>query len=155
MYFWARHIQKFFILFYYCFWSSENPRVPPNKQQQPWALYFGHRFEALGVTFDWWHWHLCMYLSDHSRTLMRIFELQVLHWDQIMGSSFWKLIAMTPYQKKLQSQTEIWPAQVGTNNPQSPLLNVPQILKTRVRVTFWKISDWPMWISIDPLSKTN
>ena len=31
---------------------------------------------------------------------MRIFELQMLHWDQIMGSSFWKLIAMTPYYKK-------------------------------------------------------
>ena len=36
-------------------------------------------------------------------------------------------------------------------NPFTLLLNVPQILKTRVHLQFWKISDWPIWIFIDPL----
>ena len=63
--------------------------------------------------FDWWHWRLCMYLSDHSRTLMRIFELQVLHWDQIMGSSFWKLIAMTPYKKDSNYKLKLDPRKLA------------------------------------------
>ena len=40
-----------------------------------------------------------------------------------------------------------------SSNPHILLLNVPQILKTRVRVKFWEISDRPFWFLIDPLSK--
>ena len=36
-------------------------------------------------------------------------------------------------------------------NPFRLLLNPPQILKTRVHLKFWKISDWPIWFLIDPL----
>ena len=37
------------------------------------------------------------------------------------------------------------------SNPFSLLLNPPQILKTRVHLQFQKISDWPIWLLIDPL----
>ena len=37
------------------------------------------------------------------------------------------------------------------NNPFLLILNVPQILKTGVHVQFQKISDWPIWLLIDPL----
>jgi len=36
------------------------------------------------------------------------------------------------------------------NNPHLILLNLPQILKTRVRVKFWEIADWPIRFLIDP-----
>ena len=44
---------------------------------------------------------------------MRIFELQVLHWDQIMGSSFWKLIAMTPYKKDSHYKLKLDPRKLA------------------------------------------
>ena len=34
------------------------------------------------------------------------------------------------------------------------LLNPAQILKTSVHLQLWKISDWPIWLLIDPLLKT-
>ena len=37
------------------------------------------------------------------------------------------------------------------NNPFLLILNVPQILKTGVHLQFQKISDWPIWLLIDPL----
>ena len=37
------------------------------------------------------------------------------------------------------------------SNPFALLLNVTQILKTRVHLQFQKISDWPIWLLIDPL----
>jgi hypothetical protein len=40
-------------------------------------------------------------------------------------------------------------------NPHLLFTKRTQILKTRVRVKFWKKSDWPIWFWIDPLSKTN
>ena len=33
---------------------------------------------------------------DHPRLQTRVFELQVLHWDQVMRSSCWKIFAMSP-----------------------------------------------------------
>ena len=44
---------------------------------------------------------------------MRIFELQVFHWDQIMRSSFWKLIAMTPYKKKSHYKLKLDPRKLA------------------------------------------
>ena len=38
----------------------------------------------------------------------------------------------------------------STTNTFSLLLNVPQILKTRVR-SFWEIWSWPIWFLIDPV----
>ena len=40
---------------------------------------------------------------------------------------------------------------LGVTNPFLLLLNVPQILKTGVHLQFQKISDWPIWLLIDPL----
>ena len=36
-------------------------------------------------------------------------------------------------------------------NPFTLLLNVPQILRTGVHLQFQKISDWPIWLLIEPL----
>ena len=40
---------------------------------------------------------------------------------------------------------------INAYNPFPLSLNVPQILKTRVHLQFRKISDWPIWLLIDPL----
>ena len=40
---------------------------------------------------------------------------------------------------------------VNQYNPFLLLLNVPQILKTGVHLQFQKISDWPIWLLVDPL----
>ena len=39
--------------------------------------------------------------------------------------------------------------------PSPLLLNVPQILRTGVHLQFQKISDWPIWLLIDPLLENN
>ena len=41
--------------------------------------------------------------------------------------------------------------QLERTNPFLLILNVPQIQKTGVHLQFQKISDWPMWLLIDPL----
>ena len=45
----------------------------------------------------------------------------------------------------------VYVMQIPSNNPFPLLLNVPQILKTRVHLQFWKICGLPIWLWIDPL----
>ena len=82
--------------------------------------------------------------QDHACAILQRLKVEHVHRDQGENTK-----------AGLKGKQRVSFCWAGAPESHISQLNIFQILKTRVRATFWEISDWPIWFLIDSLTKTN
>ena len=89
----------------------------------------------------WGRWKKILICSQLFNRVLKMLEVPY-------GPSEWRILYLVGGFEPLWNVS--WDFEIP-NNPFLLILNVPQILKTGVHLQFQKISDWPIWLLIDPL----